>query len=319
MQSGRLALVMLTLTIVVPHATAFGDAFRSGVFEPPHPAAEFALPSTRGHEFRLSRHRGQVIVLTFGYTNCPDVCPTVLAELAQMRARLGGAGARVQVLYVSVDPERDTFERLRAYTEMFDRTFLGLGGSMDQLAPVWKAYGVSVARRQVPGSAPPTYFVHHTASVYLIDTAERLRVMALFGTPVDDVVHDVQLLLAESVPLRIEKAWVRRAPAPGQGTSMTAAYLTIINRGTPPDTLLSATADVAAGVELHETRNTEGMMTMERVPAIAVPPGGSRDLKPGGYHLMLTGLKRALNPGQTVVLTLSFERAGMVTARAAVR
>jgi protein SCO1/2 len=145
----------------------------------------------------LSRHLGKVIVLTFGYTSCPDICSTVLAELAQVRQRLGTAAKRVQVVYVSVDPERDTPARLRAYTEQFDKTFLGLTGPMDRLAPVWKAYGVSVVRRELPGTKPPMYLIHHSASVFLIDPTGRLRVMAPFGTPVDDVLHDIRTLLEE--------------------------------------------------------------------------------------------------------------------------
>ena len=89
-------------------AAPAGRGLRSGAFEPPRPAPDFALPAASGAEFRLSRHRGKVVVLAFGYTHCPDVCPTVLAELAQVRARLGRGRERVQVVYVSVDPERDT-------------------------------------------------------------------------------------------------------------------------------------------------------------------------------------------------------------------
>ncbi len=125
------------------------------------------------------------------------MCPTVLAELSQLRVRLGAAAKRVQVVYVSVDPERDTAARLRAYTEQFDKTFLGLTGAPDQLTPVWKAYGVSVVRRDLPGSKPPTYLIHHSASVFLIDPTGRLRLMAPFGTPLDDVLHDVRALLQE--------------------------------------------------------------------------------------------------------------------------
>ena len=170
---------------------------RSGAFDPPRPAPDFALPATSGDEFRLRRYLGKVIVLTFGYTSCPDVCSTVLAELAQVRERLGNAAKRVQVVYVSVDPERDNPARLRGFTEQFDKTFLGLTGPMDQLAPVWKAYGVSVVRRELPGSKPPTYLIHHSASVFLIDAAGRLRVMAPFGTPSEDVLHDIRTLLKE--------------------------------------------------------------------------------------------------------------------------
>lgn len=178
-------------------APAGGVGLRSGAFDPPRPAPDFTLPTTRGEEFRLSRHLGKVVALTFGYTSCPDVCPTVLAELSQLRLRLGAAAKRVQVVYVSVDPERDTSSRLRAYTEQFDKTFLGLTGAADQLVPVWKAYGVSVVRRDLPGSKPPTYLIHHSASVFLIDPAGRLRVMAPFGTPLDDMLHDVRALLKE--------------------------------------------------------------------------------------------------------------------------
>jgi protein SCO1/2 len=181
----------------VSAAPAGSAGLRSGAFDPPRPAPDFTLPTTRGEEFRLSRHLGKVVALTFGYTSCPDVCPTVLAELSQLRLRLGAAAKRVQVVYVSVDPERDTSSRLRAYTEQFDKTFLGLTGASDQLMPVWKAYGVSVVRRDLPGSKPLTYLIHHSASVFLIDPAGRLRVMAPFGTPLDDVLHDVRALLKE--------------------------------------------------------------------------------------------------------------------------
>jgi copper(I)-binding protein len=92
-----------------------------------------------------------------------------------------------------------------------------------------------------------------------------------------------------------------------------------VNRGATPDALVSATADVAASVEIHETRNMSGMMMMEKVPKVVVPPGARVELKPGGYHLMLIGLKQALGPGQTVTLTLVFERAGAIKARAEVR
>jgi protein SCO1 len=197
-----LALVALTVGCVAASAPAYSAPaeaaeLRSGAFDPPRPAPDFTLPATSGAEFRLRRHLGKVVVLTFGYSSCPDVCPTVLAELAQVRERLGVAAKRVQVVYVSVDPERDTPPRLRSFTEQFDKTFLGLTGSVDQLTAVWKAYGVSVVRRDLPGSQPPTYLVHHSASVFLIDAAGRLRVMAPFGTPSDDVLHDIRILLKE--------------------------------------------------------------------------------------------------------------------------
>jgi copper(I)-binding protein len=145
--------------------------------------------------------------------------------------------------------------------------------------------------------------------------------MAPFGTPVEDVFHDVRILLAaaEDASIRLEGPWVRRAPVVPNTPSSAAGYVTIVNQGGTPDVLLSAAADLAASVEIHETRNMSGMMMMERIPKIALPPGGRVELKPGGYHLMLMGLKRALSPGQSVTLTLVCERAGPVTIRAEVR
>jgi periplasmic copper chaperone A len=129
--------------------------------------------------------------------------------------------------------------------------------------------------------------------------------------------------LAQDAPIRLENPWVRRAaamPDSGPGTqSRAAGYLTIVNRGAARDALVSAAADVAERVELHETRNMSGMLMMEPVSRVDVEPGARVELKPGSYHLMLIGLKRALTPGQTVTLTLRFERAGELTTRAEVR
>lgn len=129
--------------------------------------------------------------------------------------------------------------------------------------------------------------------------------------------------VAQDPPIRLEKSWVRRAPVmpdarPG-AESNAGGYVTILNRGTSPDALVGASADVAARVELHETRNMSGMMMMEPVAKVEVAPGARVELKPGSYHLMLIGLTRALTPGQTVDLTLRFERAGALTTRATVR
>ena len=325
MRAGR-ALAALAVPLLAAAlasaAPASGAAFRSGAFDPPRQAPDFTLPAAGG-EFQLRRLQGQVVVLTFGYSSCPDVCPTVLAELAQVRVRLGAAAKRVQVVYVSVDPERDTPARLRAFTEQFDKTFLGLTGPAEQLAAVWKAYGVSVVRKDLPGSKPPTYLVHHAASVFLIDSAGRLRVMAPFGTPSDDVLHDVRVLLAQDESIVVEKPWVRRAAVmpdakPG-APSNAAGYAILRNRGTAPDALVSASSDVSERVEVHETRNMSGMMMMEKVDKVALPTGARVELKPGSYHLMLIGLKRPLTPGQTVDITLEFERAGKIKTRAEVR
>jgi copper(I)-binding protein len=137
------------------------------------------------------------------------------------------------------------------------------------------------------------------------------------------LVAAVAPLSAQDAPILVEKAWIRRAaPMPDSkpGAPSTAAgYAVLRNRGKTPDALVGATTDAAERVEVHETRNMSGMMMMEKVDKIALAPGAQVELKPGGYHLMLIGLKRALTPGQTVDVTFQFERAGRVAARAEVR
>lgn len=133
----------------------------------------------------------------------------------------------------------------------------------------------------------------------------------------------VPVALAQDATIRLENPWVRRAPLmpdakPG-AESTAAGYVTLVNRGAERDALVAASADAAARVELHQTRSMSGMMMMEPVEKVELAPGGRVELKPGSYHLMLIGLTRALTPGQTVTLTLQFERAGRLTTRAEVR
>jgi protein SCO1/2 len=174
-----------------------GADFRSGALSPPQKAPDFALKASNGSEFRLSRYRGKIVILSFGYTYCPDVCPTTLANLASLRKKLGGGAERVQVAYVTVDPGRDTPERLRAYTSVFDKTFLGLTGTAEQLAAVKKAYNVS-SQKEIADKSSGFYLIHHSASVYFIDGAGYLRVIAPFGTPLEDMIHDAKILLEKS-------------------------------------------------------------------------------------------------------------------------
>jgi protein SCO1/2 len=175
------------------HASA-GPVFKGGVLEPPHPAPDFALPASDGSTFRLSAERGRVVVLFFGYTFCPDVCPLTLSEMAQVHARLGHQASRLRVAFVTVDPERDTPERLRHYVGVFHPRFLGLTGDAETLARVRRAYGIVAEQRTVAGTKA-AYLIDHSALVYVIDPEGRLRLMFPFGTPIEDMAHDLRLLL----------------------------------------------------------------------------------------------------------------------------
>lgn len=168
--------------------------FRGTSYAEPYPvAAEIELQQADGNTFRLSDQRGKIVALFFGYTSCPDVCPTTMAELNQAFEKLGDQADQVQVLYVTVDPERDTPERAQEYVNHFNPDFIGLSGSEAELAKVWNDYGVF--REIVEGTSASGYLVNHTARVTVIDQQGNLRLSFPFDTPVDDVVHDLKLLL----------------------------------------------------------------------------------------------------------------------------
>ncbi|HEY2463326.1 MAG TPA: SCO family protein [Steroidobacteraceae bacterium] len=172
-----------------------GDApapeLKAGVFNPPREAPDFSVHGSDGTALTLSRYRGKVVLLGFGYTSCPNVCPVTLAVLAQARQKLGPLGSQVQVIYLTVDPERDNAERLKQYLAAFDPTFVGGTGGAAQMAAVRASYGVT-AEKHGSGS---NYAVAHSSFVYLISRDGKLRALMPFGHKADDYVHDVSVLL----------------------------------------------------------------------------------------------------------------------------
>lgn len=171
------------------------DGFRGTMYAEPYPPApEMELTRADGASFRLSELRGEIVMLFFGYTSCPDVCPTTMAELKQALEKLGEEDAKqVQVLFVTVDPARDTPERVQEYVDHFNTDFIGLSGTEAELAAVWSDYGVF--RQVVNETSAAGYLVDHTARVTLIDEQGNLRLSYAFDTPVDNIVHDLKLLL----------------------------------------------------------------------------------------------------------------------------
>ena len=188
---------LLLLPLLMAAATAAtaapSAALKAGVFEPARQAPEFALRGSDGRELTLARFRGKVVLLSFGFTQCAAVCPTTLATLAQAKKALGPAGDAVQVLFVTVDPERDSSGQMKAYLAAFDASFLGGTGRPEVLAAVRKSYGV-VAEKVPVGSS---YAVDHTSSIFLIDREGKLRAMMPYGRDARDFVHDLNLLLAK--------------------------------------------------------------------------------------------------------------------------
>src|SRR5882724_4474596 len=167
------------------------DALKAGVFNPAREAPDFSIRGSDGVTLTLSHYRGKVVVLGFGYTSCPNVCPVTLAVLAQAHRKLGALGSQVQVIYLTVDPERDGVERLKEYLAAFDPSFVGGTGTAAQMAAVRTSYGVT-AEKVGTGS---DYSISHSSFIYLITREGKLRALMPFGHKADDYVHDISLLL----------------------------------------------------------------------------------------------------------------------------
>ena len=158
-------------------------------------ARDLQLTDHNGQPRSLKDFAGKVVVVFFGYTQCPDVCPTSMSELADVKRALGADGDKLQGIFVSVDPERDTPEVLKAYMANFDPSFLALRGSPEQLAAVAKDF--KIYYKKVPGSTPTSYTMDHSAGSYVYDPAGRLRVYHRYGSGAQALASDVRLLLQE--------------------------------------------------------------------------------------------------------------------------
>ena len=187
----RIALLMLLGTAV---ASAAPDAspLKAGVLSPVMAAPALALQGTDGKPLNLERFRGKVVLLAFGFSSCGEVCPITLATLAGARKKLGGDAVDVQVVYVTVDPERDDAARMKKYLASFDATFVGGVGSRAQIDAAQKGYGISSTKQMYPDG---NYTIGHSSSIYMIDRAGGLRAVMPYGHTVDDFVHDLKILL----------------------------------------------------------------------------------------------------------------------------
>ena len=188
----RRALLLAALPL---GAVAANDRLKAGVFEPAQPAPEFALKGSDGAALNLARFKGKLVLLVFGFTNCPEVCPTTLATLAQARKQLGADATDVQVVYVTVDPERDNLDRIRQYLAAFDPSFIGGTEAPARLTEMRKRYGV--VAEKIASKQPNAYGMNHSTSVWLIDRTGKLRAMMPYGHEAKDFVHDLKLLLAQ--------------------------------------------------------------------------------------------------------------------------
>jgi protein SCO1/2 len=159
-------------------------------------AKDFQLSDHNGQRRSLQDFKGKLVVVFFGYTQCPDVCPTSMAELAEIKKALGSDGDRLQGVFITVDPQRDTPALLKAYMANFDPSFLALVPTPEQLVAVAKDF--KVYYKKVDGSTPTSYTMDHSAGSYVYDTQGRLRLYARYGGGVAPLLSDLKILLKQS-------------------------------------------------------------------------------------------------------------------------
>ena len=159
-------------------------------------AQGFSLIDHNGQLRTLKDFAGTVVVVFFGFTQCPDVCPTSMAELAQVKQQLGADGDKLQGIFITVDPERDTAEMLKAYMGNFDPTFLALRPTLEQLPQVAKDF--KIYYKKVDGKTPGSYTLDHSAGSYVFDEKGRIRLYNRYGSGADALASDIRLLIKSS-------------------------------------------------------------------------------------------------------------------------
>jgi protein SCO1 len=189
----RLALAIALAGLLLAACDSKGPAFEATDITGAELARDLALTDHNGTPRTLADFRGKVLVVFFGFTHCPDVCPTTLAELARARKLLGADAERVQVVMVTVDPERDTPEVLRQYVTALDPTFLGLTGDAEAIARTAREF--KVFYQKSAGSDPKNYSVDHSSGTFVFDPAGRVRLLVGYGQGAEVFVHDIGQLL----------------------------------------------------------------------------------------------------------------------------
>jgi protein SCO1/2 len=170
--------------------------FRGSVIDPAVPAPEITLFSSQGGEYRLDSKTGKFVLIFFGYTYCPDVCPTTLYEMKEIKARLKDKAENIEFVFITVDPDRDAQEQLTRYLASFDGSFFGLTGTTEQLEKVWKDYGVYREIQETNNSLG--YLVDHTSRLYLINSQGELMMTYLYETTLEEIVSDLNYLIKKA-------------------------------------------------------------------------------------------------------------------------
>lgn len=277
-----------------------------------------------GNDFGLSQLQGKWSILFFGFTNCPDVCPTTMQTLKQVKQDVSRAGAwgSFQVVMVSVDPERDTSERLKSYVPFFDPEFIGIRASVEHTAAFAKNVGILFFKSKQFDNGG--YDVDHGAAIILINpegqyagvmtaphiqadiSADLIKLAEYAGVsnikPINQAKSDSPTSSAATTTakaLRLDNAWIR--PAPPQAPSM-AAYFDFVNNTDNDITIVDSSSAQFSATMIHDTVIEDGIASMEHLDEVVIPAGGKVSLAPAAKHMMLMGPSSSLKEGDTVEL-----------------
>jgi len=171
--------------------------YRGTVYEPPQALADFTLPASTGQDLSLSDLRGQWVLMFFGYTHCPDICPTTLAEFRQVKAELGDDATSTTFLFVSVDAPRDTPAVIENFVTRFDPSFIGMSADDETLARMAPEYGLFYERHPPEGDGD-NYVVDHSGRSYLVDPQGAIRISYAYGTDSDVIAETIRELMNQS-------------------------------------------------------------------------------------------------------------------------
>ncbi len=325
---GKCGVAMAALWVLFAVSCGPSERFNGQPVDAGRPVPELVGVNWDGKRFDLKNLQGRVVVVFFGYTFCPDVCPFTLAKMKQVEAELGKSAEGLDVVFASVDPQRDSVEKLAAYVPSFDRSFYGVRLEPTEIDRASRSFGLTVQYGTPKGGVETdtNYFVDHTGTYFVIDRTGKLRLQFPPTATVDQMVPDLKQLLAARAPERqareegrLEIREARAQIFPGRG----AVYFEVVNPGATSDRLVRVETSAASAAETHETIDDGGVMRMRPRPeGFEVPAGGTLRLAPGGKHLMLVDPKpidrASPTEGSTIPLTLHFERAGAIPIQAKV-
>ncbi|HND47198.1 MAG: SCO family protein [Chloroflexota bacterium] len=191
-----IATAVIGLTMLVEFVFRKPYSFHGTVINPPLPVTDFSLQTANEEVFRLSEQKGKIVLLFFGYTSCPDVCPVTLATFKQVNDNLGEDAQKVRFVMITADPDRDTPDKVAEYAARFNPEFIGLSGDMTALASIWKELGVFVEKQESDSAAG--YLVSHTASVYVLNQSGSLFMTFPYGTTATEIADDIRQILKDS-------------------------------------------------------------------------------------------------------------------------